>query len=458
MRRSTWSVVCIALVIFAVRYYSFIHDTGDPQVQEFINQNIEALGVVMSEPDERDTSTRFVINLREIIIDGQSVPVTQTTNLIASDQLYSRIQYGDLVRVKGVMNMPENFETDTGREFDYVTYLKKDKIFYQIKKAQLELIEHNHGNPIKRVLFAIKKSFIKNIDSVIPFPESGLASGVVVAGKKGLPEDVEAEFQKTGTLQIVVLSGYNVTIVAEMIMAISRTVSLRLSPILGVAGIMLFVIMAGGSATVVRGGVMAILIILAKQTRRRYSVSRALWFTAGAMLLYNPLMLLHDPSFQLSFLATAGLIYVSPIVEKHLKWIPERFKLREITTSTVAAQITVLPLLIYSTGVISIVSLPANILVTFAVPITMLMCFITGLLGYLSVFLAFPISLFAFVLLRYILQTIHIFSRFPFAEVHIPLLPAWMVSLVYMSYSVFLWRFYKNQIHETEIQKLTRNE
>jgi competence protein ComEC len=473
MRRSILGVVLVALIILGIRYHFYIQDVGEPLLEKYTNQNIEAKGFVVSEPDYRETSVRYVVEIQELVQDkgtviksdsfssspddiapGTSVTI-KPTNIFASDNSYSKVEYGDLVRIKGQLKVPENFEGDTGREFDYKNYLAKDKIFYELKKAEAEILSSGNGNPIKHVLFRIKKSFVENLEEVISFPESQLAGGIVVAGKKSLPQEIQDEFQKTGTLQIVVLSGYNVTIVADMIMSISKTLSFRLSATCGIIGIILFVIMAGGSATIVRGAIMAILVILAKNVRRRYNVTRALFVTGYVMLLYNPMMLLHDPSFQLSFLATSGLIYVSPIVEKRLQWIPERFKLREITSSTLAAQIAVLPLLMYSTGELSIVSLPANILISLVVPMAMLFCFITGLAGYIGVFLAFPISLFAFVLLRYILQIIHILAEIPYASVSVPYFPSIVVSLVYMSYMVFIWKFYSSKKSETEIQKLT---
>ncbi len=437
--------VCVlAALIFGIRYYQFVQFRGDEILEEQVGQKIEAEGIVVSEPDERETSVRFVVKLLQLKNAGK-VQDLVPTKIIVGDQPYSEVQYGDRVTVAGILLVPENFENDNGREFDYVNYLTKDRIFYEIKRAGVEVLESRQGNPVKHVLFRIKHSFIGNLEQVLSFPESQLAGGLVVAGKKSLPKEIQDEFQKTGTLQIVVLSGYNVTIVADMIMGVSKTLSFTWSAGLGIFGIMLFVVMAGGSATIVRGGVMAILVILAKNARRRYNVTRALFVTGYCMLLYNPMMLFHDPSFQLSFLATAGLIYISPIIEKRLSFITERFKLREITASTLAAQIAVLPLLMYTMGEVSIVSLPANILVSLAVPLTMLICFITGILGYISVFLAYPVSLLAFLLLRYILQTIHILAHIPYASLSIPYFPLILVTLVYMSYIVFIWKFYRRE-------------
>src|SRR5690606_11317679 len=98
---------------------------------------------------------------------------------------------------------------------------------------------------------------------------------------------------------------------------------------------------------------------------------RLLVVTAVVMLIHNPLILRYDPSFQLSFLATIGLIYVSPLFERLLtNRIPSR-TIREIVVGTLATYVFVLPLLLYMTGEMSVVSLPANLLVLPVVPVLM---------------------------------------------------------------------------------------
>jgi competence protein ComEC len=117
---------------------------------------------------------------------------------------------------------------------------------------------------------------------------------------------------------------------------------------------------------------MALLVLLARGTGRIYDVRRALFLVAAAMIMWEPRILFFDPGFQLSFLATFGLLYLSEPVEKKLIWLPEWGGLRGATTSTLATQIFVLPWLLYQTGEISIVALPVNLLVLAAVPLTML--------------------------------------------------------------------------------------
>jgi competence protein ComEC len=436
------TLICGTFGIF--RYNYFVRFTENKTLEEFVGKNIERQGIVVSEPDERETSVRYVVEINDV-------------RIIVSDFPYSEIEYGDRVRVRGVLKTPENFENEFGREFDYVNYLLKDKILYEIRNAKVERMLGNDlkdnnsredrlgmreqiGMRINKLLFSVKHAFTESLDRSLSFPESRLAAGLVVAGKRSLPKDIQDEFQKTGTLQVVVLSGYNVTIIAETLIALTKSLSKRMAAGFGIGGIVLFTVMAGGSATIVRGAIMAILVIFAKVLGRRYSVGRALLITGGGMLIYNPMYLAHDPSFQLSFLATAGLIYVSPLLEKRLSWMPEYFGLRGILATTLSAQIAVLPLLIYMTGTISLVAIPANMLISLAVPITMLSCFITGIFGLISMFLAFPISLISFVLLKFILQTVHIFASFPFTNLALPYFPLWLVIVIYICYAVILWR------------------
>ena len=131
--------------------------------------------------------------------------------------------------------------------------------------------------------------------------------------KRALGKDLEEVFRTVGIIHIVVLSGYNIMIVADAIM---RVLALFFFPrtrlIIGVGTIALFAILVGLSATVVRASMMAALVLIARGTGRQYAVLRALAFAGTVMLLINPYLLVYDPVFQLSFLATLGLILLSP--------------------------------------------------------------------------------------------------------------------------------------------------
>jgi competence protein ComEC len=150
------------------------------------------------------------------------------------------------------------------------------------------------------------------------------------------------------------------------------------------------------------------------------------------MVLYNPFTLAFDPSFQLSALATLGLVAFTPIFAAQLAWIPTRFGLREIASSTLGTQTAVLPLLLYQTGNLSIVGLPANILALLPVPIAMFFSIIAAIGGMIFGSYAVPLAYPAYTLLWYIIHVAQFFASLPFAAVSIPAFSAWWMFGAYV--------------------------
>jgi competence protein ComEC len=423
------------------RYLWFVSWQGDPQLKNNVGEKVELEGVIVEEPVKKESYTQLIVLINTFIVENFSQEI-QPTKILVYDDAYSKRNYGDKVTLKGKLLKPENFEGDAGREFNYVQYLAKDKIFFLIKYASVSLVSENNGNKVKTFVLKLKNNFVRSLDNGIAFPESRLAAGIIVAGKQSLPKTIQDEFQETGTIQVVVLSGYNVTIIAEMMMALLRMLPQMLGLSLGALSIFLFTIATGGSATIIRAVIMALIALFAQGIDKRYNAGRALLVAALLMLFFNPMLLFFDPSFQLSFLATAGLIYATPVAERWLVRIPEKMKLREVVASTLATQIFVTPFLMYLTGAASIVALPANIFLSFLIPVAMLLSFVTGLLGTVSWFFAWPVGFLAFVILKIILTLVHFFSLLPFASVSFVAFPFWVLMLVYIGFTYYLVKFY----------------
>ena len=408
------SLALLSFGLGALRYS--IKDFHEPLVPV-------STGIVTSEPEQRENTTRFVFQAD----NGEKV--------LVNTDLYSPVQYGDRVQVEGKLEEPGIIEDENGGQpFDYGAYLSKDDIYYTLSFAEVEVLSSGHGNPVKRILFEIKRSFVRKTKEVLAEPYASLLSGLIVSGREAMPKDILEEFRRAGVIHIVVLSGYNITIIAEFIKTVFR------SSAFSVVGIILFVIMTGAQATVVRAALMVLAVIFAKMFRRKFSAPRALLVAAFLMLIQNPKILVFDPSFQLSFLATSALIFVSPLLERYLKWCPEKWGLRSTLATTLATQTIVLPYLIYSMGNFSLVSLPANMLILLIIPATMLVGFIATLVAYISPIIALPFSYAAHLLLAWILGVSHYLGNLSFALFPIPLFPLWGVSVLYLLIIIFVWR------------------
>jgi len=163
---------------------------------------------------------------------------------------------------------------------------------------------------------------------------------------------------------------------------------------------------------------------------------------ATIMVLINPYILVYDVGFQLSFLATAGLILLAPHIEKVFLKVTNFLGARSFIVATIATQIAVLPLLLYKIGEFSVVAVIVNVLVLPMVAAAMLLTFLTGLLAFISPLLASVVAVPAYWSLQYINEIALWFSALPFAAFIVPPFPFYLVPLLYIVLGFLLWRFY----------------
>jgi len=405
-----------------------LKDARDYSLDKNIGSRMMLQGIISDEPDERENYTR-------LILDAENERIFLTVNH------YPEFHYGDEIKASGILKRPKNLSND----FDWQSYLSKDDIFYEMFYPQIEKISEGKGSFIKRFLFKAKEKYLTTLAKVIPEPHSAFMGGLTVGAKQSMPKDLLEDFRKTGIIHIVVLSGYNITLVADFIMRIFSFLSRFLGIGLGVAGIIFFAIMTGASATVVRASIMALLVILARATGRLYQITWALFLTGFFMVLHNPKILRFDAGFQLSFLATMALIWLAPYFEKKLWFITNKWKIREIASATLSTQIFVLPLLLYKMGLFSVVSLPVNLLVLLFVPITMFFGFITGGLGMIGSVLSIPFGWISYMFLQYELFVVKIFANLSFSSFNIKNFPLLVMWIMYAVYCWWIWKLNKNK-------------
>lgn len=412
----------ILIFILVIRFYSVIYgDVYGPLIGQVGDVSITE-GRIITEPQKKDFIQTFTIETDEGV------------NIKVGADKYNTYTYGDRVRVYGKLSRPRNFTSNGGRVFDYINYLRKDDIYYEYKKARVDILERSGIYTVSGKLFFLKRKFLNNLNSVLGEPHAGLAGGLVVGDKASLGKDIIDDFRRSGLIHIVVLSGYNITIIATSIRRILGFLPRNAGIILGAIGIICFGILVGGGATVVRSCIMAIIALCAELFRREYNVGRALLIAGVLMLIQNPLILFYDPSFQLSFLATLGLVALSTPFEKKLGFITEKMGIRALVASTCATQVFVSPLIFYMMGQLSIIGIFVNIIVLPFIPLTMLLVFISGFLGFFSHTLSLIAGWGSHILLSYELFIVKVSAELPFAVLEIPAFSGWIVLGFYTIY------------------------
>jgi competence protein ComEC len=159
------------------------------------------------------------------------------------------------------------------------------------------------------------------------------------------------------------------------------------------------------------------------------------------MIIQNPYIVLYDPSFQLSFLACFGLIVLSSPIENRLTFITERFGIRGVVASTLATQIFVSPYILYMMGQISIVGMFVNIIVLPFIPTTMLFVSLSGIAGFISIFISKIFAYIANILLSYELFIVEKSANLPFSSIEVPPFSVYIVLFIYLFYFAIFFKF-----------------
>lgn len=406
--------------------------------------SLTGTGVVVREPDARERGVLLTLTLDT----SEGAPATVVRATVPPHPVF---HYGDMVRIVGTVREPVTFDTGTGRTFDYPGYLMKEGVHYEVSYAELTRLGGHAGNRMISWLLGVKQAWLASLSRLMPEPEASLAGGLVVGAKRSLGERWLEAFRATGLIHLVVLSGYNLTLVANGIVRGTRRLPRRVGFTLAVCGVVGFVCMVGASATVVRASVMSLVGMLAAYTSRPTHLVRALAFAGGVMVLWNPFVLVFDPGFQLSFAATVGLIFAAPLVERFLTFVPAWGGLRGVVGATLATQCAVLPLLLYQVGTVSLVAPFVNLLVLPVVPFVMALVFVAGLCGMVSVTLALPAAWGAHLLLAYLFIVVERATTLPFASVALPPAPWWAIVLLYLGLSVLLWCVQRTSVCVREV-------
>ena len=323
-------------------------------------------GVVVNDPEVHAARQRLRVAADRLTLpDGTTHPVNG--HLVARVPMYPLLAYGDRVRLTGLLETPPAFET-----FDYRAYLARQGIFSQMRRVQVEVLNRGEGHPLYRLLYGLRRRAARTISLLLPEPHAALLNGILLGIEGGIPDEVMERFNATGTTHILVISGFNISILAGLFLAVGRRAfSHRLATAFAVGAVSLYTLLVGADAAVTRAAIMGVLYILAQQWGQQTLALNSLGVAAVTMTLWRPGML-YDMGFQLSALATLALILFVPGLTA---WVEARVPvqgphrravlnvLNEALVVTFAAQLLTTPLIVYAFGRLSLVSLLTNLLI-----------------------------------------------------------------------------------------------
>jgi competence protein ComEC len=370
-----------------------------------LGEVITLVGKVVSEPDVREKSTKLTTEINPITwVETGSRPILG--KVLITVGRYPEYKYGDELKIIGELKTPPVFE-----DFNYKDYLAKSGIYSVVCWPEIEILAKDQGNFIYRKILGFKNKLRESIYQNLSPPQTSILGAMILGDKSRMSDDLKEKLNIAGVRHITAVSGMHIVILSGVLMSLLlglgfwRGQAFYFSIII----ISLFIIMIGAHPSAIRAGIMGGLFLLGQKVGRKSFSPRAIIMAAALMLVINPLLLLDDVGFQLSFLAAMGIIYLSPIFKRWFKFVPG--EIRNILAMTFAAQIFTLPILVYNFGRISLVAPLTNILILTFVPLIMISGFIFALVGMLWQPLGWIFSLPCWLLLTYLLKIVDFFSQ-----------------------------------------------
>jgi competence protein ComEC len=439
-RISVALLVMMCGALGALRYNSAQVVTTPDSVWQFNDRGEVALQGVVIEDSRRSVEGQRLLIASERIKIGQH---SQSVRGLVQVELppYPVRRYGDRLELFGKLRTPA--EAERPGLFDYRQYLARKQIFSLMTPNATRHIASDQASPFWAGLLRLRDYAQSVLLRVVPEPQAALANGILLGLQSSIPDDVNAAFSITGTSHVLVLSGWNITIISTMLYALTDKLKIEKRrafwPIL--ICIWLYTLFVGAATTVTRAAIMGTLVVVGQRLERPAHAWTTLFVACATMTLWNP-QTLWDLGFQLSAMATASLFAYGKPVEEWLLRTPLRWRglgwAREALTATLSAQILALPLILYHFGNLSIIAPLSNVLLLPAVPYAMLFGAIAMVAGMIWLPLGQWLGALAYLFLAWMTEGALLFAQLPYAAVLLPPFPLWLL-LGYYAIVVGCW-------------------
>ncbi|OGZ26149.1 MAG: hypothetical protein A2W71_01360 [Candidatus Nealsonbacteria bacterium RIFCSPLOWO2_02_39_8] len=445
-------VLGFCLIFFALGFFRHqAQELGikNNELKKYNNSGEEIIltGAVVREPDVREKSGKLTIGNIEVQNYG-SMSRSFEGKILATIPRYPEYKYGDKLRITGKLETPAIFE-----DFNYKDYLEKEGIYSVLYLPTVELLENqaNRGHvfAIFGKILDFKGRLRQGIYQNLPLTQSSVLAAMILGDNSAISDELKQELNFTGSRHIIAISGMHIVIIVNLLMILLLGFGLWRGQAFYIAIIIIsvFIFMTGLQPSGIRAGIMGGLLLLGQKVGRKSASFRSIILAAAIMLAINPMLLFHDVGFQLSFLATMGIIYLESSIRDWLKFLPENnfFKLKSIISMTMSAQIFTLPILIYNFGNFSLVSLLVNILILPAVDWIMIFGFIYAGSAAVSSILGWIISFPTWLLINYLLKIVELFSKLNWLAIDFKNIHWFWLVVAYLIIGILSWKLFQRR-------------
>lgn len=428
-----------ALIGGSLRFQSNMPTIDKHRLQFYNDHGVVGIeGMVVTDPEIRDRVSTFQLSARKLEIDSERKKVSG--NVLIRASRYPEYHYGDMLKVTGELGTPPQFD-----DFDYKGYLAQQGIYSTMNYPKVEVLDTDRGSKPLAWIYSLRNILSQNLSLALPEPQASLAQGIFLGLRSNIPYSLREAFSRTGTAHLLAISGLHLSIIIGMFLSAGIWIFGRRYYIyiwLALLTIWLYALITGMNPPVVRGAIMGSIFLMAEYLGRQRSALTALAFAAAVMVGIEPQILWHT-SFQLSFLAIAGLILLFPYFQTwSRKGIAATVGTEGTTASlcnfvadsfavTFTAILATWPMIAYNFNIVSFVGLPATFFALLALPGIIITAALVSVTVLFAPLLAQILGWVTWLFLSYLILIVQVFDALPFSSTELGSIHIWQVWCYY---------------------------
>lgn len=446
--RQAWAAVFSMFFLLGMLRFVLADALPASDISHWARQEVKVTGTLREEPrvtvdQAGQRKIRYTIEAEKVRQSGEEQ--------IASGGLYIYcragnegevpvVRIGDKLTAAGKVRTPHGYQNPG--QLDTEGLLRAQGITASLSAGKRGVkIEAQDGFAFARWTADIRAHYRARMAEAMPKEDAAAIFAMLFGGYDGIRPELLESFTVTGIVHILSVSGSHISLLAAVMAWLAMCLRLPKAAAAGMVlgAILVYSVLAGCVPPVIRSAIMGALAFLALTLEREQAAGHVLLITGLVMLLISPLLLFHI-SFQLSFLATAGLLYLAPGIRRWLKTrgLPEF--LAGSLAVTIAAQAATLPILAWYFNQLSLSSLLANLLVVPVIELMIVAALFAGLIALLVPLAGKLIFAADSLLLGLASEMTHLLAQLPGSQIWLPSPGAAAGCLYYAGIAFFLLR------------------
>ena len=397
----------------------------------------EIIATVVSNKKESEYKISYIIELEHYNGIKLILRIPKNKNI--------SLNYADKIKAKGKYVIPEQARNYGG--FNYKEYLKAEGIYGVFEVVYIEILEEKNLNPIEIFINNLKQKLITNTNKILPQNTKDLFLGILIGYDDNLSEEIEISFRKSSLTHLLAVSGSHIAYIITGIGFCLRILKVpkKITNILTIIFLILFMYIVDFSPSVVRASIMGIIFLLSLIFYRENDLLTTISISILLILLENPYKILNI-GLLLSYFATIGIICgikIKPREERKTNLFNKILNyLNELLAITIYANVFVMPITIYNFNTISLTFVISNLIAGILIgPIT-IGGFILAIISLINLKLAYIIGILYNLLLELLIYSTKLTSIGPLCEIFVPTPNIVLVILYYLILFIVLVYFY----------------